>query len=119
MSGYCSFCQLPDDQCQHGLQQRIRATGAIACSGGRPLTHGDVEVVEGFTRELRVRRAGPPTAAELDRWAGDAQPDEVGRLFEAAYRGQCQGCGDRWEAGSMIAWSEGEEALVCSSCASL
>ena len=121
-STYCGHCQLPFGQCQHGLERRVRQAGAIACSGGRPLTHGDVEVVEAFTSELRARAAkphlmtGPADWERLDAMVEERQ-GEAGPLFCSQYAGRCPGCGGRYLDGDFIAWSPGEGRYVCADCA--
>jgi hypothetical protein len=65
-------------------------------------------------KDRRVVTAVLPDFGALAETAGDR---DTGPAIEALYYGTCRGCGERWEPGDMITYSEGEDGWVCVQCA--
>jgi hypothetical protein len=60
-----------------------------------------------------------PALAEQAAVAAEAEAQaDMGPEIEARYSGTCRGCGQRWDPGEYIRFSEDEGAWLCAVCGS-
>lgn len=107
--------------CPHDVD--LRFSRCISCEE-RARPRGD----DG--RSKRSARYGPEgdpvlygyTAADwkgMAAAAAEGAQADLGKWTNARYSGTCRGCGGRWEPGSLIRFSEDEQAWVCETCGSV
>lgn len=141
---FCDFGQMPKAYCAHcrTYGQVIGPRPPMYQDTLRPLSAAEVQ------RWLAARYGGRPDHVIRWRWLNDpeyharvtlweqmmrsafgpdedwpalmeaAQTGELGPWITSAYRSVCRGCGERWEEGEQIRFSEDEGGWICFSCGS-